>query len=188
MANISKIEKYHLEHEVDDLLDQGASRSVIADTISKRHPEIPELIDLSSMSIQRFLDTRERKDVKEIIDLGVDPSTYLTKEFKDAIKKNNEEVQLIISECKSILDEAKQTNSITDKVKAVDAVIRSLDQERKNWVSLQQFGERQFANVNTININKEQNVKILLLKWSEVLCPECRSKISKVFEGEEDNA
>jgi len=182
MGNINKIIKYNLECEVDPLLEQKVPYQKIANTIKETHPEIKDLNTLSAMNIMRYKTDKESKAMDMILDEGRDPMDEFTKEYRAAIRKNNEEVQVIFKDCKAILEEAKQSDNIANKVKAVEVSLKSLDQIRRNWESLSQYGSRQIPLIGKVNLKKEQNVKVLILSVSNKLCPKCRDEMKKVIE------
>lgn len=181
---ISKIVKYNLEDEARQLKEMHYTNEEIARRIRESHPEIEDLRDLAGMSIGRFFKLDEGQKIEQQIIEGQDPVDNFIKEYRDKINKIEEQTNDIFKECRAILDEAKATGDITDKVKAVDVVLKSLEQSRRNLVSLVQYGERQTANFGAINLKKEYYVKNLLLDFSKGLCAKCRAKIPEILEGE----
>jgi DNA-binding transcriptional regulator GbsR (MarR family) len=177
MANINKIIKHNLQCEVDPLLEQGLPYERIADAIKANHPEIEDISKLSAMNVMRYKNDKAEKAMVTLIDEGKDPAEEFTKEYRAAIRKNNEEVQVIFNDCKKILEDAKLSDSVSDKAKAVEISLKSLDQIRKNWESLSQFGNRQIPLIGKVNLKKEQNIKVLILSVSNKLCPKCRDEI-----------
>jgi len=182
MGRVSKIEKYNLSSRVDELLNQGVSYTDIVKILKKEHPEIIELRNLSPMSILRYKDIKMKRKLEDALEEGRDPVDELTKEFRAAIRKILKKTDEVYKESKAILEKAKETENINDQLRAIREVRDSLEQERKNWVALAQYGVRQATNFFNINIKKEQNVKILLLNFTKELCPECRAKVSKLVE------
>jgi len=181
MGNINKIIKYGLESEAQSLLDSGLSRAKIAETLRNNHPEIVDLKDLSAMSVQRWIDSKERAKLEESIEQGKDPLDDFMKEYRRAIKDLNLKAERLYNKANKLLDKAELEGDTTTSLRAIKEVRDSLDQLRKNWVSLMQYGTRQTSNIYHINLKKEQNVKIMLLEFSKVLCNECRSKVSELL-------
>ena len=182
MGNINKIIKYGLEDEAQSLLDSGLSRAKIAETIRNNHPEIVDLKDLSAMSVQRWIESRERKEIEDKLEEGKDPLDLFIKEYRKAIKDLNAKAEKLYNKSSKLLDKVEQEGNSIITLKAIKEVRDSLDQLRKNWVSLMQYGTRQTSNIYHINLKKEQNTKIMLLEFSKVLCDKCRNAVSKLIE------
>jgi len=175
----NKIIKYGLEAEVDTMLDQDMSLADVASAIKLNHPDIEDLKDISSMSIMRYRNSRDQLNISEKIEEGKDPVSEFITEYRNAIKSLLDKSDTLYKESLELLEQAKQSESMPDKLKAVKEVRDNIEQERKAWVSLAQYGVRQTSNIFNINVKKEQNIKVMLLNWSKDLCPACRSKVSK---------
>jgi len=181
MTKVNKIIKYELENEVDSLLENGVALHRIASIIKDNHPDIKDLQKISNMSIMRYRDTREKQKLEEVIADGGDPVDEFTNEFKSAVRDLVKKTDAIYDEALSILSEAKNSDNITDKLKALKEVRDSLETQRKNFISLQQYGQRQQSNIYNINMKKENNIKLMLLDYANQLCPKCRNKVSELL-------
>jgi len=179
---INKIIKYNLQDETFQLRDMGYSNEEIAEKLKNNHPEITDLKKFSGMSVGRFFKSDECKKIEEQVKNGGDPISDFIKEYRDRINSVEQHTSDLYDECKKILDDAKKDGTILDKLKAVDMTLKSLEQSRKNMVSLVQYGERQTNNFYNVNLKKEYHIKNLLLNFSEKLCPKCRAKIPELLE------
>jgi len=177
----SKIIKYNLQDEAKQLKDMGYTNEEISRKLGDNHPEIKELKKLSGMSVGRFFKSDECKEIEEKLLKGENPVTDFITEYRDRIEKIENYTLDLYEECKTILADAKLDGTIIDKLKAVDMTLKSLEQSRKNMVSLVQYGERQTNNFYNVNLKKEYHIKNLLLNFSEKLCPKCRSKIPELL-------
>jgi len=178
---ISKIIKYHMEDEAKQLKEMGYTNEEISDKLRENHPEIKELTKFSGMSVRRYFESDECKKIEEKVLKGEDPVSDFIKEYRDKLDTIEQRTSDLYEECKTILEDAKKDGSILDKLKAVDVTLKSLEQSRKNMVSLVQYGERQTNNFYSVNLKKEYHIRNLLLNFSEKLCPKCRNKIPELL-------
>jgi len=181
MARKNKIVLYDLEEEVDDLLHAGYGVYKIRDIIRDRHKNNSQLKSISHMSIQRYKEEKDRNKITECVEAGDDPVDMLQSEFRSAIREQMDRSEEIYKEAKCILEEAKQSDRVTDKIKAVEMLLKNIDRQEKSWLTLIHYGNRQVNNINNLNLKKEQNVKIMLIDTFRDLCPDCAKKaLSKI--------
>jgi len=176
MAKENKVIKYGLESEVDMMLDQGMSLAEIATNIKQSHVDIIDLQDLSSMSIMRYRDSRDKENIINIEEEGGDSIDKFLKEYNNAIRSLMKKNEKWDERVEKLWQECKDDTSILEKVKIIKEARDNREQSKKEWMALAQYGVRQTSNIYNINLKKEQNVKIMLLEWAKDLCPICREK------------
>ena len=186
MTKENKIIKYGLEPEVDIMLDSGLSLNEICTTIKNNHSDIIDLQNLSSMSIMRYRDSKNKKAIEEQIDEGGDPVDTFLKEFNGAIRSLMQKNEKWDRRVEELWQECKDDASIIEKAKVIKEARDNREQSKKEWLALAQYGVRQTSNIYNINLKKEQNVKIMLLEWARDLCPVCKEKIFNEI-SKEDN-
>jgi len=182
MVKENKILKYNLESEVDAMLDSGMSLEQVATTIKNSHSDIIDLQNLSSMSIMRYRNSRDKSKMVEEIGEGKDPVDIFVREFNTRMKALDKKTDTLYNKCVNLLNKLEKEDNSELILKAIRETTNNIDQSRKNWTSLAQYGIRQTSNIYNINMKKEQNIKIMLLEWARDLCPVCREKIFNVFE------
>lgn len=184
MSKENKIVTYGYKDRAKELLDDGLSTYQIAKILNN---EIGDKKAISHMSVQRFKDVIERDKIEDSIEEGEDPSDVIIEDFRNGIRENIKKVDKGIDIAMKLMEDAKDSDFATfsEKSKTVDTFIKALDQEKKSWTSLVQNGIRQMKVLGDVNIKKEQNVKVLLLNWTNKLCPECRKKLYNIIEEEE---
>jgi len=183
MSKENKIIKYGYQDEVDTLLDNGYSTYKVAEFINSKADATKKI---SHMVVQRYKDSMKERDMEQMIDAGEDPAEIIISDFRKGIRTNIKKVDNAIGKATIILEKLENSEDTSLQLKAIDTLIKALDQEKKSWLSLVQNGTRQLKIYGDVNIKKEQNIKLLLLSWSKHLCPECRKKISNVIEIKED--
>ena len=183
MTNISKIEKYNLEDETKQLKEMRYTNEEIAKRLRDNHPEIKDLKKLSGMSVGRYFRSVAENKIEKSVEEGGDPVKDFIDEFRVSIENINKKTEDLYNKTMKILDDI-ESNSKDDhlRLKAVKEARDSLEQMRKNKVSLIQYGERRTGDIYNVNLKKEYHVKNMLLNFSRELCPKCRSKIPKLFE------
>lgn len=176
----NKIIEYGYEEEVNIMLEDGMTYKDIRNEINSRYPDKM----ISIMCVQRYNTKQDENKYKEMIEKDINPIDELTREFRKAVTKNTREVRIIIDECKSILEDAKKNGSSADRTRAALATFKGLEQIVRNWQSLQQYGFRQVTNIENVNIKIENEVKALILNFTDKLieiknklCDECKKKL-----------
>jgi len=184
---ISKIEKYHLEDEAQQLKDMGFGNEKIASTLVQNHPKIKGIKKLSGMSVGRYFRKKDKEDIVDTVEQGGDPVIDFIQEYRDSISDINKRTKSLYNKSMAILKDIEE-NSDDDhlKLKALKEVRDSLEQMRKNNVSLVQYGERRIDTIKEVNLKQEYHVKNLLIGISRELCPKCRAKIPQFLEIEEE--
>jgi len=177
MVNVSKIKKYNLEDRVINLRDAGFGLEEIVQTIKNENPNIHELSNLSMMSISRFLDTNKTDVALDKIKNDENPAEELRSEFRDKMYDLHKETEDIYKIMKSSLKKIVLEGDNYKTIKSAREIINAIEQSRKNWTSLIQFGSEESK-----HIEKAQEVNIievhnLLINVSKDLCPNCRRKI-----------
>lgn len=183
MGRQNKIEKWGLQEEVQRLRDEGKSYKQIADAISGKYTEVKELKNISAMSIQRFFENANKEHMREIIEKEENPSEVIEKEFNDKMRNLMSETETLKEQTDELLNKAlKDDASVNDLTKIIKVQNRNLDQIRKNLVSLREFTDNRFYKPNQqIHVEKQINVKNLMLDISNLLCPKCRKKVHKAL-------
>ena len=184
MTKQHKIIKYHLEDEVQQLKDNGMSYIEIASTIRSNHPTIKELQGLSAMAIQRYLSSKDEREVEEQIESGKDPVGDFVDEYRKSMDKINVKSEELYNRSLALLETLEQSDDDIMKLKAIKEVRDSLDLLRKNQVSLVQFGEKKTNTIYNVNLKKEIHVKNLLMNFNKELCSRCRLRIAELLETE----
>lgn len=181
MTKIGKVEKWHLEDEVVRLKDEGKGSHAIANAISDKYSDIPELEGISHMAIARFIERYDEKKMENRMDETKNPSTAMEKEFnikmREAILDSEHARQTIDSYMSKLKDEDL---SSSDVQKIIGSWQKINDQYRKNLVSLREFTDNRIIKpTQNIIYKKEINIKNLLIDISRDLCPDCRKKVRK---------
>jgi len=186
MPNVSKIKKFNLENRVLKLKEAGFGLSDIVDTIKTENSDIPELQNLSMMSISRYLDSHKTETALNKIQNQEDPIEELRSEFRDRMYELHNETQDIYKIMKKSLKKVVKEEDSYTVIKAAKDTINAIEQARKNWTSLIQFGVNEFKPIEKaqeINIIEVHN---LLINVSKDLCPECRRKVVGYVIAEEE--
>lgn len=187
MSKKGKIEKWNLEDEVVRLHDEeGKGYQSIAESISTKYNDIPELKEISHMSVARFLERYDEHKMEEKIEKTKDPVSVMEREFnlkmRESIIDAEEARQTIDDYMKKLRNEDLSTS---DLQKIISSWQKINDQYRKNLVSLREFTDNRIIKpTQNIIYKKEINIKNLLLEISRDLCKECRDKIKKKLEEE----
>jgi len=177
MANVSKIKKFNLEDKVLKLRDAGFNLDEIVKDIKTENPNEPELQNLSMMALSRFLDSHKREVALEKIQNNEDPIEELRSEFRDKMYELHSDTQDIYKIMKKALKKVVEEEDSVTVIKAAKDTITSIEQARKNWTSLIQFGINEFKPIEKakeINIIEIHN---MLINVSRDLCPDCRRKV-----------
>ena len=138
------------------------------------------------MAVKRALEVDNKNKIDLQMEEGKNPVDEFQEEFKKKVDENTSELIGLQQKANKILDEAMESNSISDKTRALREVRDTLGQVVKNLISLQQYYNRQTNSLDREAFQKQQEVKILLVKWINVIkeetCPVCKEKvISKVI-------
>ena len=182
MGNVSKLKKYNLEEEAQQLKDMGYSYEKIAETLKDNHPQIGDIKALSSMSIMRYFDSEEENSITEVIETGGNPVSNLVTEFQEEIRDIHRKSERLANRAEAIFDEIEAGDDNLLKLKALKETRDSYDQLRKNYESLIKFGDNRIKSIQNVNLKKEIHVKNMLVGLTKNLCDECRRKISEELE------
>lgn len=185
MVKENKILKYDLGNEVDAMLDQGMSLADIATTVKETHQDVIDLQDLSAMSVMRYRNSRDQTNIAKRTEEGEDFVDTFLKDFRNAMEDLNKKSNNIYDRSIKLLNKLEKEENTDSTLKAIKEVTNSVEQLRKNWTTLAQYGVRQTSNIYNINLKKEQNTKIMLLEWTRDLCPSCRDKKYKELSKED---
>ncbi len=187
MANVSKIEKFNLQDKVIKMKEAGFGLSDIVASIKQDNPNEQELQKLSMMSVSRWIDKHKTETALETIKDGEDPMEEIRSEFRDRMYDLHTDTQDIYQIMKKSLKKVVEEEDSYTVIKAAKDTIQAIEQARKNWTSLVQFGINEFKPVEKakeINIIEIHN---LLINVSKDLCPECRRKVVGYITAEEEN-
>ena len=165
------------------LKKEGHGDNAIANIIKENHPEIKEL---SLMAVRRALDTDAKDTISKRLAEGKNPLDEMHEEFKLAVDANTKKINELYDIARTILKKSMEDGSYSDQAKTLSVAMNGLSQEIKNLTVIQQYCARVDDSAQKVNLQKEQQVKILLVKWINVIkeetCPVCKEKvISKVI-------
>jgi len=186
MTKEHKIIKYNLEDEVQQLKEGGLSYFEIASTIKRNHPMIEDLKGLSPMAIQRYLSSKDEREIQRQLDSGKDPVEDFVDEYRKAIKDIDVKTKELYEYSLKLLNSISESDDDIMKLKAVKEVRDNLDLIRKNQVSLIQFSEKKTNTICNVNLKKEIHVRNLLMNFNKELCSKCRLKIAELLEEDEE--
>ncbi|GAF95604.1 unnamed protein product [marine sediment metagenome] len=180
----SKIDRDGLGPEILNLRQGGMSYHNIADAVNSRHPELSEPI--SFMAVKRFL-VKEKVRLKvERLENGDDLDEALRATFRDKLYDLEDETHEIYSIMRKALKGIVKEQSNMNIIRAAKDVLQSIEQTRKNWASLIQFGinefreDRKAKEMTTVNIDK------LLIEISNELSPDARRELVNVVLSKND--
>lgn len=189
MTKTNKIEKWNLEDEVVRLNEEeGKGYNAIAEAISEKYNDIPELREISHMSVARFLKGYDEKKMEKKMDETKDPTSAMEKEFsikmRESILDAEEARQTIDNYMRKLKNEDLSPSDVS---KIISSWQKINDQYRKNLVSLREFADNRIIRpTQNIIYKKEINIRNLLLDISRNLCKDCRNKIKEKLMEEED--
>lgn len=184
----SKIVKYKLQDEVERLRESGLGYQEIAESVNRNHDKV----SISFMCVKRYLESSKEKEkvdsALEVIDEGGDIWENMHSDFRrkmDDLEDETQEIYLIMKRSlKNIID----TGDDYKTIKAARDTLAALDQQKKNWIDLIQWGISEFKPIEkaqTLNLTKVNN---LFIQLSDKLCPKCRSNIiDMVLETEKED-
>lgn len=180
MSNVNKIVRHGLEDKVLELRDDGLSYKEIANLINKDNEDV----DVSFMAIKRFLDSYKVQMEEKKIDEGIDTWDDLRADFRAKMDDLDDETQEIYLIMKKSLKKVVNEGNNYKTIKAAKDTLTALDQQKKNWIDLIQWGVNEFKpreTAQTLNITKINN---MFIELSDKLCPTCRSKIIDIVSNE----
>lgn len=185
MARENKIVKYGLSDEVLRLRygKNNFGYAKIRDYIREKYYDIPELRDISIMSIKRFLESQNEEKVKKLMESG-DIEDEIKKEFDNKMRNLIADAEKLNRIAAEILDKARNENaSFSEISKLMRAYKESNDQVRKDIISAREFMEREYFRPRQ-NVIERKEIKIqnFFLTVLPDLCPRCKSKIDKKLE------
>lgn len=183
----SKVEQYGLQKYVEELRKQGMGIEAIAKKINENYGEsimksrgLKSTNVISPMSISRYLDKCKRDDALVEIEEGGVPEERIYEEFKEKMRDIDDKLRQNIGGYQDMLNTAIKESDL-DTIKVVGSRLQNdLEQIRKAWVSLQQWGNmelRPVAQAREVNMTQINN---LIIDFSNVLCPKCRAKVRDV--------
>jgi len=182
LVNINKIVQHEIEDEVLKLRDEGLGYKEIAQSINDAHEDF----SISFMSVKRFLDSYKVQLEEKKIDNGIDTWEDLRGEFRAKMDDLEDETQEIYLIMKKSLKKIVSEDDNYKTIKAAKDTLTALDQQKKNWIDLIQWGVNEFKPRNqaqTLNLTKINN---MFIELSDKLCPACRSKIIDIVSNKEE--
>jgi hypothetical protein len=188
MTRKSKLEEMGLMESAKKLHDDGYGYHEIAKALTTMNPNFKG----SHMAIKRGLEAYDRLQIKDQMKQGLNPVDVANEDFKQRMDKNTDKLESMEKKANTILDEAMESDSITDKTRALKEARDTLAQIAKNYISIQQMYQMKFNNLEKEAFEQQAQVKKLLIimisKVDEVVCPLCKEKaipaIMKVLESE----
>lgn len=188
MTKKSKLEQLGLMEKARQLRDDGYGWHEIAAVLKQIEPKF----DGSHMSVKRGLQAYDRLQIREQVKQGLNPVDEMNREFREKMDKNTHELECLKVRANTILNEAMDSDSISDKTKALKEVRDTLAQMAKNNLALQQFYQMKIDTIQKESFHqREQITKLLLMfisKVDDVVCPMCKEKaipaIMKIVESE----
>jgi hypothetical protein len=187
MTKENKIIKWNLEDEVVRLNEEeGKGYHAIAEAIADKYSDIPELREISHMSIARFLRSYDEKKMEKKMEETKDPTSAMEREFALKMKESILDAESARQTIDSYMRKLKNEDlSSSDVSKIIGSWQKINDQYRKNLVSLREFADNRIIRpTQNIIYKKEINIKTMLLDISRNLCKDCRSKIKERLEEE----
>ena len=182
MGNESKIKKYNLEDEVNQLSEMGYSYDEIIGTLKSNHPKISDLQNLSKMSLTRYFQGLRERDIEDKLEEGKDPVRDLTEEYRSYIRTLLHRGETLYDKSIKILESVEDSEDNDKKMRAVKGATESLNQLHKMLNSYKQFGEKRTQAIYNVNLKKEVHVKNLLMNFAKSLCPTCKAKLSDILD------
>jgi hypothetical protein len=188
MSKQGKIEKWNLEDEVIRLKEEGKGSQSIAQAISLKYNDIPELRDISHMSVVRFIERFDEMKMEDRMEENKDPTKAIAEEFNIKMRESildAEKARQTINSYMVKLKTEPESMSSSDVQKIISSWQKINDQYRKNLVSLREFADNRIIRpTQNIIYKKEINIKNLLLEISRDLCQNCRNIIKEKLEEE----
>jgi hypothetical protein len=183
----NKIIKWNLEDEVLYLSEEkNMGYNAIAEKISEKYGDIPELREISHMSIARYLRDRDEKNMESKINQTKDPMAAMEREFNIKMRESILDAEKARQLIDTYLTKLKNEDlSASDANKIISSWQKINDQYRKNLVSLREFADNKIIRpTQNIIYKKEINIKNTLLDISRDLCVDCRRKIKEKLQEE----
>ena len=187
MTRESKLKMIGLDKEAYELRKAGNTWADGNRIIHERHGK--EIVNkfgepVSDMGFKRAVIEYEKGLITKSLDDGLDPVKEMDRQFREAVVRCNKKNQKLEKKADEILERALKDGSITDQTRALKEVRDTISQELKNFVLLQQNGIRQVTNIGEVNFKNQQDVKILLVNFSDELmkiydelCDDCKQKV-----------
>jgi len=185
MTKKNKITRWDLEDEVLYLKNtEKKSDHAIAEHISNKYADIPELHEISAMSVNRFLNSHNESMVEKELDKVKDPTKFIQQQFNIKMRESIQDTESARQTIQKYMDELRSGDLKAGEVsKLISSWQKINDQYRKNLVSLREFTDNRIIRpTQNIIYKKEINIKNLLLDISRDLCPACRKRIQEKLE------
>lgn len=186
MTRKSKIEKWDLKGEVQRLDKQGKGNKAIANAISHKYADIPELEKISAMSINRYLKKQDENKMEEHMEETKNPTKAIKEEFNNKMRESIQDAESARQTIDKYMNKLEHDNLSAKEVQKIISSWQKInDQYRKNLVSLREFTDNRIIRpTQNIIYKKETNIKNMLLEISRDLCDDCRSKVKKKLKEE----
>jgi predicted S18 family serine protease len=139
------------------------------------------------MAVKRALEVDNKNKIDLQMEEGKNPVDEFQEEFRRNIENNTKKLEKLEDKANKILDDAMNSDSVSDRTKAVREARDTLKEIKQNYIAQQQYYNRQVSGLDREAFQKQQEVKILLVKWINVIKeeiddPVCKEKvISKVI-------
>ena len=181
----SKLSEHAHEDEARRLRGEGHGWIEISNILNRKYPDDG---GYSHMAIKRGLQSYEKSLVEQMIDDGGNPIVDMDMKFQKALAKNIKKIDDLMKGINEMVSVAKDNGSVNDMAKAYTVALKGWEQERRSWESLHNSTFGQMKNIGEVNIKKDQDIKILLVNWTDQLiklrkdlCLECKKKADEIL-------
>ena len=165
----------------------GLSRQDIATEIQTNNTDVVELRGISAMSIQRYL-TQHKKDLmRQRLEKGEAVDDTIRKEFRERMYDLDDEIHELLCKAKMLLKNVEKSENANLQLKAIREASNIIEQTRKNWTSLIQFGISEFRVEKEVQHQQIIKIDKMIIDMSKELCPVCRSKVINLVADAEDD-
>jgi len=185
MTKENKIIEYKLEDDVVKMKESGMTYREIANALNLSNNTDGTF---SHMAIKRFFDSYKVQVHQEELDKGLDPMNHLRDEFKERMYTLDDDTHEIYKTMRKALKAIAKEGDNYKTIKACRETLNAIEQSRKNWSSLIQWGINEFRPIEQAKETNVVKINNLLVNMSRELCPNCRSKVvGLVVSKEEQN-
>jgi len=179
----SKIEKYDLGPEIIDLYEnKNYGYEKVANMISAKYSDIPELADISHMAIKRHIEkTKEISMTKDLYN-QVNIDKKFESEYDKQLQELIDDTQTLKTMAIGEIEKAQKENNYTysDISKLFRSYKESLEQLRRGLITLREFKTRDYDKPREkITIKQEIKIQNFFTELIPDLCDRCQNKVNK---------
>ena len=168
-----------LLNKAKQMRDEGMSEQGIADYFNKDKENPNDKV--SVMAVHRALGVVEKNKINNLILQGKNPLDELIKDIREKAGKLDKKLEELEKKANKILDDAMESDSVSDKTKALKEVRDTIVQAQKNQIIIHQYCESLQNSVNDESLNQKEQVTNILNIWTdavtELVCPICRKEV-----------